>query len=140
MNMLEFVTVKDNILEYLKEHQGEVIDTDIIHKDLKFLFLPNGVVQACIEEMTVDKALTIRTKDTKVILILAGRGEKLLAEGGYKKKLIEEKKLIVTADSMPGALETNNSLYKSNNQAVSSDNTLSILSMLSSILFKRIKN
>jgi hypothetical protein len=136
MNMLEFVTVKDNILAFLKTHQNDVIDSDIIQNDLKFVFLPNGVVQACIEEMTIDKVLTVRSKDSKAILILAGSGEKLLSDGGYKKKLIEEKKLGSKSDTS----ETNNNQYKSKKQVLATDNTLSVLSMLSSILFKRVKN
>ena len=59
MNMLEFVTVKDSILKFIQTHHNEAIESDSINNDLRFRSQPNGVVEACIEEMHEDSAIII---------------------------------------------------------------------------------
>ena len=137
MNMFEFVTVKDNILLYLYTHQKEIIDPEIIKNDLKFTFLPNGVVQACIEEMVADHSITIRRIGSGFSLVPAESGKRLLADGGYVKKLTEE----TTIRTIEGI--TSYKLHKSKRQFISGKqitvlaNTASVLSVLSAALFKR---
>jgi predicted rRNA methylase YqxC with S4 and FtsJ domains len=135
MNMLEFVTVKDNILKFLQSH-SEATDSDLIHKDLSFSSLPNGVAKACIEEMDEDRAITAYNEKGKDLLIISESGKKLLAAGGYTKRYIEKKKEKIYIDSI-------------NLQAIKSENNrkkqvsvmafiVSFISLFESLLIKRI--
>ncbi len=135
MNMLEFVTVKDSILKFLEIHQDEVIDSDIINNNAKFIYQPNGVVLACIDEMTTEKTITIHKAEAKIILTITGSGKRLLADGGYVNKLIEERKLRkINSDTA----RTIYASYKRKKQITVLANTANALSVLSAILFKRI--
>jgi len=138
MNMLEFVTVKDQLLAFLKTYQNEVIDFDIINNNLMFNSLPNGVVQACIDEMAMDKTIIIYQKETKFILALTHSGKRVLSEGGYVGKLIEAKKIRKKTDSEAETLYMPNTLYKKNRQIAVIANTVNALSVVSAVLFKRI--
>jgi hypothetical protein len=139
MNMLEFVTVKDNILEFLSSNQDQVIDSHIIYNDLKFICQPNGVVDACIEEMEVDKMITIHKSAAKDMVAIADSGVKLLAEGGYSKRLITEKKIILN-NFNPVSNPVNKTAirFKRKKQINVMAGSLGVVSVLSSILFKRI--
>jgi hypothetical protein len=135
MNMLEFVTVKDNLLEFLRQNQDEVIDTSRINKNIKFSSQPNGVIDACIEEMEVDNVITFSKKDTT--MAIAESGIRLLDEGGYSKRLIVEKKIIVKPVVSDTIYKKANRINKGN-EITDSANLLRVFSMLSSILFKRV--
>ena len=136
--MLEFVTVKDNLLEFLRKHQAEVIDSEIINNDFSFFYKPNGVVQACIEEMVAEKVIIVHQNGTKAILIIADSGKNLLNEGGYKKKFIEDKKLPAKFDSDSVISQTIKSQNIRKKQMSILSNLFNVPSTLSSILFKRI--
>jgi hypothetical protein len=136
MNMLEFVTVKDNILEFLKTNQDEVIDSSLIYSDLKFNRQPNGVVDACIEEMQVDKVITIQKAKAKDMVAIADSGVKLLAEGGYSRRLIIEKKIII--NNFPPVAHTKVQRLKRRRDISVIASSLGVISVVSSILFKRI--
>lgn len=134
MNMLEFVTVKDNILKFLKTHQNDVMDSDIINNHVKFFSQPKGVIPACIDEMVMDKSIKILEQDNKYILTLSEKGERLLTEGGYVNKLIEEKKL---REKKSDNARATNASYNRKKQITILANTVNALSVLLSILFKK---
>jgi hypothetical protein len=136
MNMLEFVTVKDNILEFLKSHQGKVIDSHLIYNDLKFIRQPNGVVEACIDEMEADNVITTHKAESKDMVAIAASGVKLLAEGGYSKRLIIEKKIIV--NNYPPVAQTKAPRLKRRKEISVISGSLGVISVVSAILFKRI--
>lgn len=136
--MLEFVTVKDQLLAFLKAHQNDVIDSDNINNDLMFNSQPNGVVQACIDEMAIDKAIILYKKETNFILILTHHGERILSEGGYVRELINKKKFREKTDTKAEPLYLPNTLYKRNRQIAVISNTVNALSIVSALLFKRI--
>lgn len=137
MNMLEFVKVKDNLLEFLNTRRNEVVDYDAIKNHLNFFSLPNGVVEACIEEMTMDKAIS-RSMEPKTSIIITGSGEKLLSSGGYAKKLMEENVLRQNADIMSDTLYTPNVLYRRSKQITVKSRSINASSILPSVLFKRV--
>jgi hypothetical protein len=138
MTMLEFVTVKDQLLAFLKTHQDEAIETNIINNDLIFHSLPNGVLEACIEEMERDNVIKVQRVKAKDLLGITDTGKRLLGAGGYSKKLIEEKKARAMADSTSDPLYMPNTLYKRNRQIALITNTVNALSIVSAVLFKRI--
>lgn len=136
--MLEFVTVKDQMLEFLKTHQDKAIDSDIINFDVRFNSLPNGVIEACIEEMKNDNVIKVKNVKDKDLLGITDSGQRFLGAGGYTKKLIEEKKVRAIADSKSEPLYMPNALYKRNRQIALITNTVNTLSVVSALLFKRI--
>ncbi len=136
--MLEFVKVKDNLLEFLNIYRNEIVDYDVIRNHLNFFSLPNGVVEACIEEMTLDKAIIIRSMESKISMIITGSGERLLSSGGYVKKLKEENILRQNDDIRSDTLYTPNVLYRRSKQITVKSSSINASSILSSVLFKRV--
>lgn len=138
MNMHEFVTVKDQLLEFLKAHQNEVVDSEKINSNTRFHSLPNGVIEACIDEMKADNVIKVQNVKSKYLLSITDSGKMFLGMGGYAKRLIEEKKHRAMVDAKSAPLCMPGTLYKRNRQIALINNTVSALSVLSSILFKRI--
>lgn len=136
--MIEFVTVKDQLLEFLKTHQNEVIDFDSINSITRFHSLPNGVIEACIDEMKADNVIKVQNVKSKHLLNITDSGKMFLGMGGYAKRLVEERKhrAMVDAKSVPLCMPA--TLYKRNRQIALISNTVSALSVVSAILFKRI--
>jgi hypothetical protein len=136
MNMLEFVAVKDSILKFIQTHHNEAIDTDSINKELQFRTQPNGVVEACIEEMHEDKAIILHNVKGKNLVILSEPGRKLLDEGGYTYRYIETKKEKIYTDSIN--LPPVESEHSNRKQVSVAAVILGFIALFESVLFKRI--
>jgi hypothetical protein len=95
MDELAIAELKDKILTYLNENYGDSIISTGIFKHLKLDFLPNGVFQACIQEMEKDDVIVCTdASGGRTILKIKNKGAKRLVEGGYTKpvqdKIIEQ--------------------------------------------------
>jgi BRCT domain type II-containing protein len=88
MDELEIAALKDKILMYLNENYGDSIVSTGIFNYLKFDSLPNGVFQACLQEMGKDDVIICNeASGTRTILKIKNKGAKLLTEGGYTKPI-----------------------------------------------------
>lgn len=138
MNMLEFVTVKDDILKFLQTHHPEAIDSDVLHGNSYFNSQPNGVMEACISEMEEDNSITVKNKEKKTIIGITDSGMKLLDDGGYVKLLFEKRKSKEKLYAEARKLRPANREYKRQRQASLISDTVGVLSLVGSLLFKRI--
>jgi BRCT domain type II-containing protein len=88
MDELEIAALKDKILMYLNENYGDSIVSTGIFNYLKLDSLPNGVFQACLQEMGKDDVIICNeVPGTRTILKIKNKGAKLLTEGGYTKPI-----------------------------------------------------
>jgi len=134
--MLEFVTIKDSILKFIQTHHNEAIESDSINNDLRFRAQPNGVVEACIEEMHADSAIIIHNVKGKDLLIISDFGKKLLADGGYTIRYIGSKKEKIYTDSIN--LQPVQTEPHRKKQVSVAAVLLAFISLFESVIFKRI--
>jgi predicted transcriptional regulator len=130
MNMLEFVTVKDNILKYLNANKN--VNSTHISSDTKFLNLPKDVIETSLNEMFADDTIKINNENG-VNLKITRKGENLLSEGGYTNRYQDYRSR--TDQHFINSYKGITVIHPSSSKAAFS---LNLMSVVSSVFAKRV--